>query len=365
MLAEGGVFGLSVTSSENYIGDDLAEFLGCVKTTLGEVFPVVAALPGDPCHFVAGRAGVMLTRDPAALAARIADRKLDVVFVREYYLDDRLSEERKAYLDGSLARTRAPVNTDLRPVCQYLSLVLWSRQFTTSSLLRGLPELLTVRNAVIVAAAVVVLLGLPALRRRRAGAAFRRSVASAIFVVGATEISLEITALLAFQSLYGYVYQRLALIVASFMAGLAFGGWLGSRAIRRGAGARSFVLIQLGICAVPLGLTCAIKGVAGLPAAEMAPSAALFPLVVVGSAVLAGMQFPVAARLYDQGKAGATGGRLYGADLLGSATGATAAAVFLVPVMGVVRGLGALSILNVAVLLSLLMSLRGAPKPEV
>ncbi len=378
ILSPGGVFGLSVTSSENYIGRELGTFLASLKRTIEDVYPAVVMIPGDPCHFVASagasaRAGsgspsssepppeppagsAYLTRDPEILARRIAERRLDVVFVRDYYLADRLSEERRRTLDEGVGRQEAPANTDLSPTALYLSMVLWNRQFSrTPTLLSAAPRYLTVRNAAIVGLALVLLLGVPALARRRAPTALRRNVLVAVFVVGLTEISLEIAALLAFQSLYGYVYHRLAAIVAAFMAGLALGGWLGTLAARRGAGARAFAVLQLAIACVPIGLAFAVARVAALPHDALLLWADLFPLIVVGSAVLAGMQFPLAAGLYHRTghDAGAAGGRLYGADLLGAAVGATAAAVFLLPVMGIPLAMASLAVLNVAVLVCL------------
>jgi spermidine synthase len=363
VLTPGGVLGLSVTSAENYIGEELGRFLACVKGTLGDVFAAVVMTPGDPCHFVAARDGAYLSRDASVLSERILERNLDVVFVRDYYLADRLSPERTASLDESVGRVRAPLNTDLSPAAVYLSMVLWNRQFSsTPALLQTAPRFLNLRNAAVVALALAAALAAPALRRRRRPRALRRTVVAAVFVVGLTEISLEIAALLAFQSLYGFVYHRMAMIVAAFMAGLALGGWLGARAVSRGAGARTFAALQLGICAVPLGLSAAIAGIAGLPHDAMLSWAGLFPLVVVGSAVLAGMQFPLAARLLiapggvAAADPGATGGRLYAADLLGSALGASLTAVFLLPVMGIPLTMAALSLVNLAVLASLAVS---------
>jgi uncharacterized membrane protein YfcA len=50
---------------------------------------------------------------------------------------------------------------------------------------------------------------------------------------GFTLMALEIFLLLAFQSIYGYVYHQLAILIALCMAGIALGSWLGMRRIRR------------------------------------------------------------------------------------------------------------------------------------
>jgi spermidine synthase len=359
VLGDDGVIGLAVQSAENYIGPELAAYLSCLEETARSVFDAVVVLPGDPCHIVATRSGTALTRDPRELSARVRERSLEVAFVRDYYLLDRLSGDRTALLDAALDGATARVNADLSPAAYYLSMVLWNRQFSgVPRLLLAAPELLTVRGALVASLVLAALLAAPALAARR-GAPGSPAVVAAVTIVGATEMSLEITALLAFQSIYGYVYHQLALIVAAFMAGLALGGWLGTRAASRGAGAGAFTVLQLFITMVPLALAFALVRMARLPPNALRAWAGLFPLVVVGAALLAGLQFPLAARLVSRGRSdvGAVGGRLYGADLLGAAVGAIGTAVFLLPIMGTVGAMRALSMMNAAVLVSLVLAL--------
>jgi spermidine synthase len=363
ILNPGGLVGLTLRSSETYLSAELSDELACLRNSLAEVFPMVTVLPGDPTHFIGGGSPGFLTRDPRVLSTRVVERRLDTVYVRDYYLLDRLSERRVQAIDEAIARSEAPANTDTKPSGYYLSLIVWNRELAgVSGLLSAAPRYLTLRTAALAALLVVAALAVPGLSARRARAAFRRNVLAAIFVVGATEISVEIAALLAFQSLYGYVYYRMAIIVAAFMAGLAAGGALGERAAAAGARGRSFALLQAGIAAVPVLLGLAIVAISGLPPDRLEVWAGAFPLVVVASALLAGIQFPLAGRLaLDAGRdAGVTGGRLYGADLLGSAIGAAAAGVFVLPVMGILGAMLALSILNAAILICLVAPLAAA-----
>lgn len=353
ILAPGGLVGASVSSAENYISDELAAVLECVRTTMLGAFETVLLIPGDPCHFVASSAGVALTRDAETLSARIEARSLDVLYVRDYYLFDRLSDERAGALDSAVARVDSPPNTDLSPSCYYMGLILWSRQLEgVSSALDSAPRFVTLSNAAVLALAVVALVAVARARRRGRSAALRAAVITAVFVVGGTEISLEVASIMAFQSFYGYVYGRIALIVAAFMAGLAIGGLAGARAAARGAGLGALALLQLGMALVPVAFAWAIARIGGLPPDALAAWSLFFPVLVVGSAILAGAQFPLAARLYGgrSDEPGMTAGRLYGADLAGAALGATLAAVFLLPILGLVDAMIALSILNLGVL---------------
>jgi len=360
ILSDDGVLGFSVESAENYIGAELAAFLACLRATTESVFPAVVVYPGDPCHIMASRSGAAFTRDPRVLDHRIIERGLDVAYVRDYYLSDRLSAERVASLDSALDGVQPRVNTDLSPAAYYLSMVLWNRQFSGAPrVLLVAPGFVTEKNVVLLSLALIALLSAPSLVGRRSNHSRSRVVTAAVFLVGATEMSLELTALLAFQSIYGYVYHQLALIVAAFMAGLALGGWLGTKAVARGAAARSFVTLQLFIAAVPLALGATLMHIAALPPEGLRAWATFFPLIVVGAALLAGLQFPMAAKLVSRGRhdVGAVGGRLYGADLLGAALGAIATTVFLLPILGTMGTMRALAIVNAAVFVSLALSI--------
>ena len=349
LLAPGGVVAVSVTSSESYIGPELAELLSCVRRAVSGALPCVIAIPGTPCHFIASDSPGSLSRDPVVLASRVAARGLDVVHVRDYYLMDRLSPDRVAYLDERLAAAEAAVNADLSPRAYHLSLLLWTRQFSpgVSSVLAAARAAGTARVAAGAALVVLAVLALSARRARHGGA--RGAVYAAVAVAGFTEIGIEIAALFSFQSLYGFVYHRVALVTGAFMAGLALGGWLGGRAAERGAGLRTLASLAAALAAAPLILAWVAARVASLPAAAASAGAWLLPLLVVGSAALAGAEFPIAGRLLarDRG-AERAGGRLYAADLFGAAAGAVAAGLLLLPAHGIRGTMADLSVLSAA-----------------
>lgn len=357
ILSPGGLVALSVQSSANYIPEELAALLRCLRATAESVFPSVAMLPGDPCHVFASPDGASFTRDAGVLERRIAERGIEPRYIRSYYLEDRLSPERLADFDAAVGGSAGRVNTDLSPACYYLTLVLRNRQFAgVPGLLAAASRFASPTGAAVLAAVVLAALCLLNVRRRRAP--FRTGVVAAVLAVGASEMAMELTAIVAFQSLYGYVYRQLAVIVGAFMAGLALGGLAGARAAARGFTRNAFVALQLGLSLVPLALAWAIVSVSRLPAEALLGWAPLFPLLVVGSAFLAGAQFPLATSiLAPGGGAGRTGGMLYGADLLGAAGGAVVTAALLLPNAGVVGTMQAVAILNGAVLLWLFLSL--------
>jgi spermidine synthase len=143
--------------------------------------------------------------------------------------------------------------------------------------------------------------------------------------LGFTTIIAELLLLLWFQTLYGSVYGRLALLLASFMAGLFLGAVSGSRTPRARFG--RLVLIQAGILSWLAGLFLLLR----TPLPEP-----LFYLLLASLGFLAGDLFVTANRLFLEKRRDY--GLGYGLDLFGSFLGALAASSVLIPLAGL-RGL--------------------------
>ena len=163
--------------------------------------------------------------------------------------------------------------------------------------------------------------------------------------MGFTMIGLEMLLLLAFQALYGYVYQQLAVLIAAFMAGMAVGSWLAMRkpAPAAPAGMRVLATTQVLTTLAPLVLLAlfeAIGRASGTP--SLAVSRLAFPAMALISGMLGGFEFPVASRIFFGAPeapvaAVKSPGTLYALDLAGSCLGAILFSAWLVPVFGFLR----------------------------
>jgi spermidine synthase len=133
-LRPGGILSFQVTSSENYISRELADFLRCLERTLRAVFPGVAAIPGETVHFFAATKPGTLTADPVELVRRLHARRLHTEYVREYFLPFRMSPDRMLDLQLHMERQpNTPVNRDFAPVAYYFDVALWSSRFHRTS----------------------------------------------------------------------------------------------------------------------------------------------------------------------------------------------------------------------------------------
>ncbi len=340
-LAPGGLLSLQLRSSEEAISPDLAEFLRCINHTLRGVFPYVVALPGDTIHLFAATRADILTDDPHVLVSRLLARNLKTRYVREYFIPFRMTPDRMEQVRDQLQPlATTQVNRDFSPIAYYFDVVLWSAQFKPdyAGWLRAAEhvDFTAVFGAtLLVLFLMVMLLGFMPARERRA----RAAAAWCMGATGFTLMALEIFLLLSFQSIYGYVYHQLAILIALCMAGIAFGSWLGMRHIRRSgsppcrAVATTQFLIALSAPVLML-LVSLLAKISGMAATWLAAQC-VFPALAALSGILGGYQFPMATEIYLQDGSGRRRlGMLYAIDLLGGCAGALVLSGYLIPVFG-------------------------------
>src|ERR1035437_8899354 len=362
-LTPGGLLALQLRSSEETISPDLAEFLRCIQRTLQEVFPYVVTIPGETIHFFAATRSDVLTENPQTLIARLRERNLKTQYVREYFIPFRMMPDRMTQVHEQLwPLASTPVNRDFEPIAYYFDLVLWSKQFNLgdSSWFRAAAHI----DFIVVIAAVLMISSLAAVlgvflsgRERRA----RYASACCMAATGFTLMVLQIVLLLAFQSIYGYVYHQLAILIGLCMAGIAFGSWLGIRRISlddriayRSLAPTQFLLALSGPALIFV--VSMLAKVSGIATTWLAAQC-VFPALAAISGMLGGYQFPIATEIYLHHSEGQSGlGALYAIDLLGGCAGALLLSTYLIPVFGLWRTAWLIAAIN---LTPVLLAMRG------
>ena len=347
VLGPEGILSFRVTSSENYVGEELGDFLRSIYLSLSEVFEEIVVVPGTSAHFLACPQAGVLTDDPSALIERLRTRALGTKYVREYYLPYRMSPERVQYLRERLETGEdARTNRDLRPVGYYYNMILWSTYFSPT-----FRDLFVLASRIDAKGSFVGMVLVLILMLARKTSRLRRSVVLTIVAVGFSELALEVIVLLGFQIVYGYVYHRLALIVACYMVGLAAGGWRSTvrlDVLRDPLG--SLERLQLAMFVYPFVFLLFLYVCVRVPPPGPV-GGALFSGFALGAGLIGGLQFPVANRLYLQRSARhGTAGVLYAADLGGSCLGAFSASALLLPILGIPWTCTMLGAVNLAAL---------------
>jgi spermidine synthase len=249
-----------------------------------------------------------------------------------------------------------PVNRDFAPVAYYFDMALWSSQFNPGyrRLFRAMAGVdfgaMAAAFGVVLAALVAAGRFLTERRRRRPLAAGFCTAAT-----GFSSIGLEMLLLLAFQAVYGYVYQQLAVVIAAFMAGMALGSWLGmvgqasachplAAASSSGfsashpacGGMRVLAITQMLAAAAPLVLLGLFEAMGPAGISNLVASWIAFPALALACGMLGGYEFLIASRIFFAGGAHRPG-TLYAFDLAGSCLGAILFSAWLVPVFGFLR----------------------------
>ena len=358
ILNGGGVISFALTSSENYISEELQNYLGSIYSSLKEVFPEVLIVPGDTIHLLASNVPGSLSLDSELLAQRERERGIKAKYVRDYYLFDKLSAERVEYANSVISGKKdAEVNTDFKPISYYYATVFWSTHFDVP-VIRRLLQSVSPENIWIVVSFlcfIVLFLGL-LLRKRRP----KRAALLAVMTTGFAEINFQIAVILSFQVIYGYVFYKLGIIITSFMVGLALGGWMIARNMKTIKNdVKLFTWTQVSICIYPLILPLVFLWLSRTESELVSWMGAniVFPFLPIIAGIIGGVQFPLANRIYleSEDQMGRVAGLSYGLDLFGACIGAFVAATFLIPVLGIFGTCLLVALINTTVLVLLLI----------
>jgi len=385
ILSSSGILSLSITSSENYLSHEQQAFLRSLYATLSRVFDEVIVIPGANNYLLAQRLPSVsqdktqsLTYDVNVLVKRMQERNLNNLYVHEYYLPVRLSPARVEYIKDIVSNTpkNTRINSDFKPIGYFYNMILWSSQFRQRSFDVGFIKHFDglkfwhVLGFIILFISIFFIIQIRRIKNStKMGHANRTAVILSVGTTGFSEILFQVVVILAFQVLYGYVYYKLTLILASFMIGLVLGSWIVNRMLNRLKNDLfTYIMTQVSICIYPLILLPVFMGLASFgeripPAIHIDTVFAFLPII---AGFIGGFQFPLASKIClknrkvehpdEVGEVGRWAGFLYGVDLLGSCLGALLASLILIPILGIFQTCLLVSILNFGVLILLIIS---------
>ncbi|MGA1865313.1 MAG: hypothetical protein ACMUHX_09645 [bacterium] len=348
-LSRNGVMAFSVTSSENYIGPHLGDFLRCVYKTVREVFPEPLVAPGDTAYFIAGKNKDFLTLDPDIIIQRLSARNIETHFFSEWYLPSLLSEERVNDLKLIFEDTEGVwINTDLRPICYFYDLILWGRYFSpiTGKVLEKVKDISGKRLLFFLAVLTTMLIVFTKISGREKGQ--RLTVGILVMLGGFIEIVLEFLLILGFQVFYGYAYLQLGILITAFMVGLTMGSALMTHILDNLKKPYIWYCgIQICYFIYPLFIILLFTRI-NVSFWHAKAVEFIFILLTLMAGFMGGFQFPIATGLFlsPSQKWKGQAGLLYGLDLIGSAFGAVLASSYLIPIFGIVTALGVLSLMG-------------------
>ena len=339
VLNPAGIFSFAITSSPDMVGPTQTQLLRSVYRTLCDVFPGVLVVPGENARFFASHRLDNLTADPSELIRRLAERKLELHFVREYYLFNYLNPLRLNYLQVVLDQPHSPpVNRDFEPTCYFNGLVVSTGQMHP---LLGEAFLALSRVGRVPFWTVIgVLSGGMILFFGCGYGSSRGAIWLNVLIVGGIEMVLEMILLLGFQILEGFLYRQLALIIASFMGGMSLGtGILTVLLSRISNPHRWFVMVQSALTLYLVGILAYFFWIhqhLQTSPQTMLPLSVVFSLLALAAGILGGCHFTLGVQALSKlpGYSEATGTGLYAMDLVGATGGILVASLFILPLYG-------------------------------
>jgi spermidine synthase len=303
VLNPGGVVSYGLTGVSDYYGNQARRMHSTLYCTLASEFRNVLIVPGEKNYFLASDS--LLRSDVGTLTV---ERGIRNTYVNPSYIEDRSVAERSSDVMKTLDKN-APLNRDFVPVAQFQQLEYWLAYFRENPWISGI--------------GVTLLLGLIVTRTN--------PVSFCVLVDGFVASSIEIVLIVAFQILYGYVFEAISLLIALFMAGLAIGSHVGQRLLRAQP-VHGFITVQFSLVLFCLALPLVLILLRDAGTGPVVVRGMIAVMMIAGAA-LVGTAFSLGTRVLP-GPAGSVGGTLYGLDLIGSAAGALLVASVLIPLVG-------------------------------
>jgi len=340
-LDENGIFSFSLTASESYISPELAKCLQSVYSGLREVFGDILVIPGENACFIASDKPGMISGDYSRLMKQAYDRGLDLKYVREYYLFPRFSPELMGYIDGVLRKLDSvKPNHDFSPSAYYYNMIFWASRMKDDYLEKILKaaDYKNMAAAISGVCALIILYGLMQLARKRFS--YKVTGLLSFAIMSFSVMAFQIIVLFSFQAIYGYIFYKIGLLIALFMAGLALGSFWASHSSHRFKNPPGYLaLICFLFCVFISTMPVVLSWLASVSRGVIPwiGSNLVFPLLSLAPGLFAGAQFVFTNKLClgQEGRVGEAAGLTYGLDLLGSCCGALLTGIFLIPGLGI------------------------------
>ena len=333
-LNQSGILVIGLPGALSLPNDALKDLNSCIYHTLKSVFPHIRVLPGDGRNlFLASDSKEILTIDWQQMMQRLEQRSIDTSVLVPRQIEKRIHHGWAAWFSGFIEEASQKINSDFQPRGLFYSIAHWNEVFAPSfaRVFRQLERL----NLITITLLWVAFMLLYLFLRSQKIQLKKVIIPFSIMTTGLSGMIFELIILFTFQSLYGYVFSWIGLLMAAFMAGAAGGAGLVSS--RPAGGTRDLFLfkkIELAIIGFAVTYPIVFFAFPGGFKADFVLKM-IFILVSIICGFLIGAQFPLANRIYLQNSPGVTrtAGLLYAADLLGGWFGGIIGAVILLPVL--------------------------------
>jgi spermidine synthase len=337
-LNNGGILVLGLPGSLMYVNEELKNLNSCIFHTLKGVFSYIRVIPGDGKNiFLSSDSQDVTAIDKDQIIERLHLRNIRANVIVPWHLEKKLHHGWQDWFSRFLEGSSHKINYDFKPLGLFYSISHWNALFAPS--LRGLFRQFERINVRIIALSFALFLFIYVLFRSKQRRFLRAGIPLSIITTGFAGMIFSLMLIFTFQSMYGYVFSWIGLLVSSFMAGSAAGAMATTSLLSRLKNClKCFIITDLTIIVFSFGLPfifLMLHPYLGIPGVFILLKV-LFLIISFICGFLTGAQFPLANRIYLRSSNGLskTAGMLYASDLLGGWFGGIIGAVLLLPVLG-------------------------------
>jgi spermidine synthase len=309
ILKDNGVFAFTLIGAENYLEEKGLAVNRSVYTALDTAFKNILVFPGITHYYLASDKPLT-----TKIAEVLTNRNITTMRLVDYDLFAMTDPFRIDILRGLLVAEEVAPNTDLSPSAFGHLLDMWLKKSQSPKTLQYL-----MFGAILIFA--VLACGKDLLR-------------FTIMTSGYAGMVFELSLLLLFQVIYGYVYLRICMFITLFMIGSALGAYVSGRLKKDERWqllTTDFILILLAFFAYMAALAgINVKGQISLYVMHYL----VIPSLIFLPAFAAGCQFSAVSRM-AKGAGVEITGRLYIADLAGAACGTILTGLLFLPKIGI------------------------------
>jgi spermidine synthase len=314
----GAVISFSLPSGGDYVSRQAGLLNSVLWNTLKTYFKNVLVVPGGRNYFLASDAPLSID-----IPSLVRERGIETDYVNGFYLDAEQLRERSAGITpkDSPGLAEPEVNRDFHPVAAWYHVSWWMSLFNLKPL-----AVLLFFLAVMVFMAVTL-----------------NPMSTGLFTAGFTLASTEMILVFALQVLCGYLFQAVGALIMVFMLGLAAGSGM-SPGKKTGNSLGSYRLLQVLTGLLALAVPLILHGLSLAGTGDI-PVMAVIAVLAFSMAFITGREYTLATLLSGK-TVTKTVASTYSAELFGSAAGAFAVALFLIPAIGIIRTGVLLALLN-------------------
>jgi spermidine synthase len=330
-LNNNGILEFALPGSSVYISSEIRDLNFCILNALKKPFPQVRIIPGDYNLILASGGADILEADAARLSQRIEKNNIQTKVLNPAYLNYRLDPQKAEWFRRSTALAGSKSNKDFTPLALFQMLLFWNALFSP----KAAPIFQSLGNInllMLFGVICLVTLGLIILSFFKNKIFKKIAIFYSLVTTGFYAMLVSLILIFSYQIFYGYLINRIGLLIAVFMAGTALGSAVVTRGLeRKNYDFRLFIRLEFWII-----IFCSILAVALRPGGNPGFGLATFSFLFFISGAFVGFQFPLANKLFLKGKggAGAASGILYFADLLGGLLAGVFAGIIFLPVLG-------------------------------